>query len=332
MRHFISIITLAALLLLAAGCTPGNKYNPEVRDLPACAFTLTADETRGTDHVLPWTISKDGRTDSLEESIDDMYVTAYNQLTLNVEPDAAGFQGVNVRSTNANIVRVTKVDDKHYSLSYIADGEATVEVWNGKSGSEQKTAFRVKAQKVIEVEKVIWLLDDKELECHLFKSFEEIAAYEKTITEEPYDSSIFPFSFGKLYDRNEWDETSGVLTVLHYLRFGRLVPENASARKVNFDPKYFFYNEPDLSDGKTRNWESVVLEDFGFTFNWAPFNGDVADLSSDIYLGADPACSYFKHQVGLLSGRARRTAFTPFEMQIYGPTGVKRLFAILYFG
>ena len=134
MRHFISITTLAALLFLAAGCTPGNKYNPEVRDLPACAFTLTADETRGTDHVLPWTISKDGRTDSLEESIDDMYVTAYNQLILNVEPDAAGFQGVNVRSTNANIVRVTKVDDKVAMSLYGADSSklAEFEVYEGR--------------------------------------------------------------------------------------------------------------------------------------------------------------------------------------------------------
>lgn len=330
MRHFISITTLAAFLLLATGCTPGNKYNPEVRDLPACAFTLTADETRGTDHVLPWAISKDGRTDSLEDSIDDMYVTAYNQLTLNVEPDVAGFQGVNVRSTNANIVRVTKVDDRHYSLSYIADGEATVEVWNGKSGSEQKTAFRVKAQKVIEVEKVIWLMDDKELECHLFNSFEEIAAYEKPLAEERAGSGMFDWKSDKLWDTPEYDEATLIPTVLHYLRFGRLIPENASARMVNFEARYFYYNEQ--STEWDYNWEDFVRDHFGVTFNWNHFHGDISELDADVYVGASQHCWRFSRNVGLLSGRVTHLAFAPFEMQIYRPTGVKRLFAILYFG
>ena len=330
MRHFISITTLAALLFLAAGCTPGNKYNPEVRDLPACAFTLTADETRGTDHVLPWTISKDGRTDSLEESIDDMYVTAYNQLILNVEPDAAGFQGVNVRSTNANIVRVTKVDDKHYSLSYIADGEAIVEVWNGSGSSEQKTAFRVKAQKVIEVEKVIWLLDDKELECHLFNSFEEIAAYEKPLANESWGSYFFDFRVKTIHNENEWNPETGVPKALHLFRFGRIIPENASARMVNFEARYFYYNEN--STEWDYNWEHLVNEHFGVSFNWDHYHGDVSELDADVYVGASEHCWRFSRNVGLLSGRAAEVAFAPFEMQIYGPTGVKRLFAILYFG
>lgn len=340
----ITYLFLAALSVAAAMSATScgkDSLNPDVLDLPACEFTLTASETRGTDHVLPWTISKDGKTDSIEESLDEMYVTAYNELTLNVEPSGTGFQGVNVRSTKANVVRVTKIDDKHYSLTYIADGESDIEVWNGSSGTELKTVFKVKAKQYIELEKVIWVLDhykiegmehtltgQTELACHLFKSTTEIDDYEfKVLCNEGVLSNKFDYNYNYAYCKDEYDAVSRRMKVIHNLHFARLVPENASCRNVRFVAR-FFYTLPGYKYGQP--WEDVLRNEYNLAFDWTSYSGDISGLTSNVYIGQNQECKY-GYLASMIFRGPHYNAFCPFEMQLYGGPSKNPRWALLYF-
>lgn len=68
----LAATVLAAAMSIVPSCrkAPVNDpyadpLNPPVKDLPAAAFTLSADEDRYTTLSFPWTISADGKTDSI---------------------------------------------------------------------------------------------------------------------------------------------------------------------------------------------------------------------------------------------------------------------------
>ena len=278
-----NIVFIAFCTIWAVSCNGkgGEENNPQVQDLPECAFTLKADETRDTDPtVFRWTISRNGRTDSVDEAIDDMYVTRYNTLTLIVEPSETGFQGVNVRSTNTGAVRVTQVDQKHYLLSYQADGKATIEVWNGNGSN--KTAFKVNAKEIIYIERVIWEIDGKEHPLkYVFKSQEEqINMEHKLIHPEEYNLTVEDYDWDRLkkdecFVSVEVDEA--IKGVVHHMSFLRVEPENTSYRIVEFEATRFYKDY----------WIQRANEWFGYTWKWENYSGPIHELDSDAYFAVD---------------------------------------------
>ena len=277
-------IYIAICVLFAVSCNGkgGEENNPQVQDLPECAFTLKADETRDTDPtVFRWTISPSGSTDSVDEAIDHMYVTKYNTLTLLVEPSGTGFQGVNVRSTNTSAVRVTQVDQKHYNLSYQADGKATIEVWNGNGAN--KTAFEVNAKDIIYIEKVIWEIDGKEHPLkYVFKSqLEQINMEHKLIHPEEYNLTVEDYDWDRLKKSERFlnveylnEATKGVV---HHMSFLRVEPENTSYRNLEFEASRFY----------SDFWIQRANEWYGHTWKWDNYNGPIEGLKSDVYFAID---------------------------------------------
>ena len=282
MKKSIVFFAISALLTFSCNGKGGEENNPQVQDLPECAFTLKADETRDTDPtVFRWTISRSGVTDSVDETLDDMYVTKYNTLTLIVEPSGTGFQGVNVRSTNTGAVRVTPVDQKHYLLSYQADGKATIEVWNGNGGN--KTAFEVNAKEIIYIERVIWEIDGKEHPLkYVFKSQEEqINMEHKLIHPEEYNLTVEDYDWDRLKKSERFlgveSDTEAIKGVVHHMSFLRVEPENTSYRNLEFEASRFY----------SDFWTQRANEWFGHTWKWENYNGPIEGLKSDVCFAVD---------------------------------------------
>ena len=172
------VLAVAVAASLSASCNknkPEDK-NPPVVEVAAAPFTLTAVESRNG-HDYPWTISRMGVTDSVEEDLDEMYVTMYNSIVVTVNPDGPGeFPGFNVRSSNTQVVEVKNISGNSFELqrSFAQRGtEATIEVWNGSGSTEQKISFKVNAKQMIEPTAFVFEVDGKRIEVPLYDNYKE---------------------------------------------------------------------------------------------------------------------------------------------------------------
>ncbi len=220
-------ITLAFICFacVSASC---DKEKPEEKNLPveqiaAAPFTLSAVETRN-EHEYAWTISRDGKTDSVEEDFDEMYVTGYNKLVVTVMPEGDGeFPGYNVRSSNSGAVEVVDVTPTSFRLkraSVPKGTEATIEVWNGTGSSERKISFKVNSKYMIEPQKFTMWVDGKKIEIPLYNSYEECAQNVVTILEVP---------------ESEKDVNTNVI---HEVVFGKVIPENTTYDTISISRIY----------------------------------------------------------------------------------------------
>ena len=194
-----------------------DEKNPPVVEVPAAPFTLTAVESRNG-HDYPWTISRAGVTDSVEEELDEMWLTMYNSIVVTVNPDGPGeFPGFNVRSSNTQVVEVKNISGNSFELqrSFAQRGtEATIEVWNGSGSTMQKTSFQVKAKQMIEPTAFVFEVDGKRIEVPLYYSWQEGDQHAVTILTIP---------------ESEKDANTNVI---HKIVCAGVVPENASCDYV----------------------------------------------------------------------------------------------------
>lgn len=112
----ISIIALAGITLISctkefgdmtvSSCKPHKETPVTVETLPTASFSLTAVEQRQTSK-FNWTIDQDGHTDSVRETIDDMYVSPSRSFTITAHSDDPVFEGVlvSVNGTGVNTSR-----------------------------------------------------------------------------------------------------------------------------------------------------------------------------------------------------------------------------------
>ena len=296
----LAATVLAAAMSIVPSCrkAPVNDpysdpLNPPVKDLPAAAFTLSADEDRYTTLSFPWIISADGKTDSVREEIDDMCVTSYNVLTLFVEGSGAAYKGVNVASSNTAAVQVaalgTREGKEAFSLTYVKDGEADITVWNGSGAAgEKRTTFHVTAVKAIVPKAVVFVLDEgteREKEVRTTEWFideeERFRQYyvglinlHKTMMDE---RSVFNNGEWHVYvDGKEADGLSSP-QVLHTLRYDRVEPENTSFRTIDFTSKRYneFVNPKWLEYLKSQNLSTDWVNEW---------KGDIEDLKKECFL------------------------------------------------
>jgi len=111
-------------------------------------YTLSIEENR-QGYVVPWTVDGSGRLDSVGESIDDLYVTKMNKVTIHAESTDAKFAGVAVESGSGKIVEVSRIDGNTFRLKYKSDGETDITVWTGKKGDRTTRRIHVKAKSSI---------------------------------------------------------------------------------------------------------------------------------------------------------------------------------------
>ena len=252
------VLAIAAVALLSESChknKPEDK-NPPVVDVAAAPFTLTAVESRNG-HDYPWTISRTGVTDSVEEDLDEMYVTMYNSIVVTVNPDGPGeFPGFNVRSSNTQVVEVKNISGNSFVLqrSFAQRGtEATIEVWNGSGPTEQKVSFKVNAKQMIEPTAFVFEVDGKRIEVPLYDNYKEGDRNAVTLLTIP---------------ESEKDPNTDVI---HKIVCAGVVPENASCDHAQIGPIMVVQEWVDWLKGQGKD----------FTFYTdvnSDFNGPLTEL------------------------------------------------------
>ena len=115
-----------ALLFASIACQ--KDLNPPVEQLPAVDFQYSVLEQRQLKAFTWAPESNAGPLSNGEESIKQLYVTAYNEVTLEANSP------VNVSSSQPGFVSVEKVTSKKYRLVYKGDGASHIKVWNGTEG------------------------------------------------------------------------------------------------------------------------------------------------------------------------------------------------------
>lgn len=217
-------ITIAALMSFSS-C----QKDPNIdTGIAAEKFTLSAHERRcqNTDKTFDWTISSSGKTDSIDEEIDDMYVTSVNELTLNSTAP------VNVVSTNTAAVAVQKLSATSYRLTYVADGEADIQVWNGGTSFNRganKTQFHVKAQSLVRPTHAVFRYDGEILKVQFYDEKGWQNAYDNMVGWGVWQRTIVT----KASEAGSSGEIPA--KVIHHLEFVGLEPENTSFRKAFWD-------------------------------------------------------------------------------------------------
>lgn len=274
----LKLVPLALVATLFAGCGKDsvNDKNPVEVETPAAPFTLTAVETRGLAGSFDWTISRSGVTDSVNEDIDEMYVTAFNSVVVTVTPEAgssAVYDGFNVRSSNPDAVKVTPLDKQSFEVKRpfgaTVNGEADVEVWNGSGSTQQKVSFKVKSVKVVEATHMVFLVDGKEVLVPVQDSEEAAQAhYDNHIAEHVIlvlpDSEKTPNWREGLEHSNDWDDI-----IVHEIIIKGFYPENTSYDYINSKP----------SNGKTSLWLQL-LDGRGLEYTFGEFKGSISEFQN----------------------------------------------------
>ena len=250
------LMMVAACAAVSCDKDKPDEKNPPVVEVPAAPFTLTAVESRNG-HDYPWTISRAGVTDSVEEELDEMWLTMYNSIVVTVTPDGAGeFPGFNVRSSNTSAVEVVNVNSNSFELkrSFAQRGtEATIEVWNGSGSTMQKTSFQVNAKQMIEPTAFVFEVDGKRIEVPLYYSWQEGDQHAVTILTIP---------------ESEKDANTNVI---HKIVCAGVVPENASCDYAEIGQLYV--------EQEWVDWLKGQGKDFTFyTVVSSTFEGSLAEL------------------------------------------------------
>lgn len=289
----MKLVPLALVAALFAGCGKDsvNDKNPAEVETPAAPFTLTAVETRGLAGSFDWTISRSGVTDSVNEDIDEMYVTAFNSVVVTVTPEAgssAVYDGFNVRSSNPDAVKVTPLDKHSFAMKRpfgaTVNGEADVEVWNGSGSSQQKVSFKVKSVKVVEATHMVFLVDGKRVLVPVQDSEEAAQAhYDNHIAEHVVlimpESEKTPNWDMSLRNSNDWDDI-----VVHEIVIKGAYPENSS----------YDYIEVKQHAGATALWLQL-LEGRGLEYTGSEFKGSISDFQNHntCYVATHVSCTGF---------------------------------------
>ncbi len=291
----LKLVPLALVAALFAGCGKDsvNDKNPAEVETPAAPFTLTAVETRGLAGNFDWTISRSGVTDSVNEDIDEMYVTAFNSVVVTVTPEAgssAVYDGFNVRSSNPAAVKVTPLDKHSFAMKRpfgaTVNGEADVEVWNGSGSSQQKVSFKVKSVKVIEPTHMVFLVDGKRVLVPVSDSEEEAQAHydnhmaEHVILVIPESEKTENWDVD-LDKSNDWDDI-----VVHEIIIKGVYPENSS---------YDYVEEKRHSKGGMSAYWLNLLKGRGLDYTFDQFKGSIKEFQNynACYVAAHIECTGF---------------------------------------
>lgn len=288
--HLLAALSVAAAMSATSCDKDGGKPDNGLPELPSAPFTLTAVEKRaGAPMDFPWTVSKAGVTDSVNEGIDDMYVTYTNELTFTVEPSSAAYQGVNVVSSDEAVVKVVPLDATHFALEYVADGEVTVEVFNGSGTALQKTAFKVNSLKYIKPTAVVFLYDEgteREREIYAKEWFDNCPSdwfttyYDSFIDYRKENLDDRPLKKNDFHILVPVSEAPEQLTyppkILHSLRYVRTEPENTSYRYLSFASKRYneFVNQHFIDWLTSENLSTAWL---------TTWNGDISEFERTGY-------------------------------------------------
>ena len=150
--------TLSFFFLLAFFPSLSGCKGKESVDSPTAESVDFDIEIRENRHgrVFIWNVDKSGRTDSVEEDIDDLYVTKYNSVELSVSSSDSRFSGVAVETSADKVVSVKRIGENTFRLGYEGDGEAAIQVWTGSKNGPTSRRIHVHGKREIHL-KGIWM-------------------------------------------------------------------------------------------------------------------------------------------------------------------------------
>lgn len=252
-------LAVAVIALVGAGChkkDPDAPHNPEEKTIVSKPFDVSLTEVRQS-KTFTWTVDAAGVTDNGEESIKELCVTKYNEVTLKATED------VNVKSDKPEHVSVTRVDDRTYVLEYKADGPAQILVWNGEGTDRCERSFRVAAKECVDITgvKFLWYKYVRETDSCVDDviTISHFKTKPIPICTEPYYYNASgevaeretENDFYFYEDNNDWDRTTlfdergniiGETGYSHDISFYGFEPENASFRNiVDFQSEWKYF-------------------------------------------------------------------------------------------
>ena len=143
MVRCVRVLATVLFVFFLTSCKGGKTEDSPTSE--PVDYTLSIEENR-QGYVVLWTVDGSGRLDSVGESIDDLYVTKMNKVTIHAESTDAKFAGVAVESGSGKIVEVSRIDGNTFRLKYKSDGETDITVWTGKKGDRTTRRIHVKAK------------------------------------------------------------------------------------------------------------------------------------------------------------------------------------------
>ncbi|MCR5243627.1 MAG: hypothetical protein K6C37_02660 [Bacteroidales bacterium] len=254
--------------------------------------------------IFIWNVDKSGRTDSVEEDIDDLYVTKFNSVELAVSSPDPLFSGVGMESSASKVVSVKRTGDSTFRLAYEGDGEADILVWTGSKNGPTSRRIHVRGKREIHL-KGIWMSCqrwhiDLEKETAEKVGKDTVFLVKEVIYNEATHSSTggTKIYLGKLNDvyYNENNFKRYTFETWYEFRTLKLEPENASLRYLksamtDFDTGY------DASNVFPEYWKALSIHPDN---NWFHDVNDYFNQDVDVVL----CKSIFLHETeqGLLAG------------------------------
>lgn len=145
-----TLIALAFVGITVASCKK-EPLNPPVEPLPATDFQYSVLEQRQLKQFTWEPKSNTGPLTNGEEKIEQLYVTSFNEVTLETSAP------VNVSSSLPSSVSVEKITSTKFRLNYNAEGTALIKLWNGPDGAGQIVkSFTVKSQESVPLEGIMF--------------------------------------------------------------------------------------------------------------------------------------------------------------------------------
>ena len=199
-----------------------NKDNPKEENYASVDFELKINEVRQS-KTFTWDVTGNKvAIDPAEQELQELWVTAWNTVTVTALPLATGFQGANYSSSDPKKVKVTKVDDQSCTIEYVADTEGNVPVTITAKAGTYVHSFSVYTKEVIMITGIeFW--HDFNLDGN-----EELTIANVGIRNSQGGADM---QHGTAFTQIQNDLPK---TERHkiYIRIGKLVPENASFRYV----------------------------------------------------------------------------------------------------
>ncbi len=140
-----TIISIMLTLMALTGMSCQKHDEPDNKTTYAsCPFKVKVNCT-DNGKAQQWGVTADGRTTSPDGKEGRIFVSSYEKVVMSVESDNPGFVGVEVKSSDPQLIAVTKSSSREYVITGAKDkfGSSTIEVSNGSGADIRKTTFKL---------------------------------------------------------------------------------------------------------------------------------------------------------------------------------------------
>ena len=290
-NKLLSLVAVAVAAAALASCEK-EPINPPVEQLPAVDFQYSVLEQRQLKAFTWAPESNTGPLSNGEESIKQLYVTAYNEVTLEANSP------VNVSSSQPGFVAVEKVTSKKYRLVYKGEGTSMIKLWNGPDGAGQIIkSFTVKSQESVPLEGIMFNYAGQPLPItHFTTSRPPLLANlpDDWVNEDKTRPNTSDFLLEPYKKPMIWQDGEGETEVERHnngdfvedpdqgalLVFEGLIPENASFRTVeSFESEFQVW-----WDRLKRMVDAGVVEPGEYDGLWPNVKDNPKDVSE--YIGS----------------------------------------------